>query len=1011
MNTLFTGASGTICSYQIAELIRGSLRPAIILMNNKSVIRDIDVNLQYYLGGIDSVKIFREMLEFEESDTPDRNSINSLLRAVALIKGKQASAIFMPQEAFFSPLFDAGIIDTDGLRLCIGQNLNLEEFKQYLSGIGYENLPLTESPGEFSVRGEIIDIFPPSLDRPIRIDLFDDIIETISEFNPVNQRSIARLSEAIINPAHIGLGELSIAQILSDELLIIPDIDDIDTSAESYGKLRDILDATRLKVYAFSSFESSCTFLGGEIRQEQLRLLSVPELRASLARLNEYTARLAREGFDIRLVLDGKFYDTVSDYLRTLPDSPGFQLIQGSLASGFLDRNKQICYISVAELYGKQIRSVRSSKSTATDAVFGKLNVGDYVVHEDFGIGRYTGTRYLERGGTKSEYMVIQYQGTDIVYIPMDKIYLVQRYVGSSGREPVLSSLHTKRWTRTRDRARRDIREIAEDLVKLYAKRQTIPGFAFPLDDAWQSDFESQFPYVETDDQLRAADEIKQDMQRPVPMDRLLLGDVGYGKTEVAARAIFKALAAGKQVALMAPTTLLVKQHFEVLSERFRDFPFKLEYLSRFKSARQQDEIIKDLASGQIDFIIGTHSLLSSRVAFRDLGLLVIDEEQRFGVKHKERIKELKESVDVLTISATPIPRTLNMSLMGIKDISLLNTAPGERLPVKTYVGPEDIGMITDAIRRELSRGGQVFIVNHRIAGLESIATMISERVPSANIAITSGQTGETELFQAMTDFVAGHINVLVSTSIIENGIDIPNANTIIILNCDHFGLSELYQMRGRVGRSSIQGYAYLMFKPGRQLTESAEKRLRAIRDFTEFGSGLRLAMVDLELRGGGNVLGEAQSGQIDEIGYEMFVSEVNRAIAEFKGEPLPAPPADIEIQIDIEACIDEEYIPDENMRLDIYRQIARIHSREDADLLIDELTDRFGRVPVSALNLIDIGLIRALGTSCGVRSIREDKGEIRISLEQGDLLLPYQDPQNILSQIIDLCLHPTMNS
>ena len=706
------------------------------------------------------------------------------------------------------------------------------------------------------------------------------------------------------------------------------------------------------------------------------------------------TGKLSSSGYSITIVSStDERAERIREYLAVADVEAGVTYRTGSLSSGFIMDDSKVCFITESDIYPENHRRARKpkKKKKSSDTIeFSDLHKGDYIVHEAHGIGRFEGIQPVTADGQTRDYLVIRYAGSDVLYIPTEQLDIIQKYIGNSGNPPALSRLSGGSWKRQRERARKAIEAIAEDLVRLYAERQAAGGYAFGKDTVWQSEFEEYFPYTETDDQLRAVEEIKEDMEKPLPMDRLLCGDVGYGKTEVAARAIFKCVSEGKQAALLAPTTLLVNQHYHNLKERFAHFPFEIQELSRFRSAQAQKKTAKAVKGGEVDLIIGTHRLLSDDVKFKDLGLLVIDEEQRFGVRHKEKLKQLKQNVDVLTLSATPIPRTLNMSLTGIKDISIIDEPPGDRLPVHTYVTPYEEEILRNAIERELARGGQVFVVNNRITGLNQIRETIERLVPDAVTAVGHGRMSEETLENTMLDFVEGRTNVLIATTIIENGIDIPNANTMIILNADRFGLAQLYQLRGRVGRSHRLAYAYLMYQPGKVLTEIARKRLTAIREFTEFGAGFKLAMRDLELRGAGNMLGEAQSGHIESIGYELYCKEIDRAVRRLKGEVVTDQRSDITIDIPVQASVPESYITDETLRLQAYRKIAGISCREDAEDLADELTDRYGDVPQDTMNLLKVAEIRAHAETAGVSMITRRGPRIEVKFAENTRFSAY---------------------
>lgn len=672
-----------------------------------------------------------------------------------------------------------------------------------------------------------------------------------------------------------------------------------------------------------------------------------------------------------------------------LIDKVSFHL--GDLSSGMDFPEDKVCYICERDIFGqKKISSRERKKKTSKksqEVFFSDLKQGDYIVHENHGIGKFLGIKELVLEGEKKDYLQIKYAGNDMLYVPVEQMDFVQKYVGADGVTPKINKLTGGEWKVTKAKAKAAIAEMATELLEILAKRKMEKGFEFGEDTVWQHEFEESFPFEETDDQLRAVGEIKKDMEAPFAMDRLLCGDVGFGKTEVAARAIFKCLGDGRQAAVLVPTTILANQHYYTLKERFENFPMKVEMLSRFRSPKEQKEIVDKVKKGEIDLIIGTHRILSQDVKFKDLGLLVIDEEQRFGVEHKEKIKKLRANVDVLTLSATPIPRTLNMSLSGLKPMSVIEEPPEERLPVQTYVMEEEDYIIKDVIERELNRGGQVFVVYNRVKGILSLADKIRKLVPDAKVAVGHGQMNEHSLENIMVDFVNGETQILVSTTIIETGIDIPNANTMIILDADKFGLSQLYQLKGRVGRSTRMAYAYLMHQKGKHLTEVAEKRLKAIKDFTEFGSGFKVAMRDLEIRGAGNILGAQQSGHMMNIGYELYCRLVDDAVKALKGEIVKERKEELTIELILTANIPSWYINDEEIKLQMYKKIATIEKDEDLDEIFDELLDRFGDVPRETENLLLLSQIRSIAGDVGVKRIYESQKKIMITFEKDNML------------------------
>ena len=648
-----------------------------------------------------------------------------------------------------------------------------------------------------------------------------------------------------------------------------------------------------------------------------------------------------------------------------------------ALNRGFLYPEIKFALVSESDIYGMNRQKSRSrARSGEKIAAFTDLKVGDYVVHENHGVGQFMGVVRLASEGTYRDFLHIRYQGTDKLYVPTDQLDRVQKYIGSEGEAPKLNRLSGGEWQRQKSKVRQSIKDIAGDLLKLYAQREAVPGYAFERDTPWQREFEDNFPYEETPDQLAAIEDIKRDMEKPKVMDRLLCGDVGYGKTEVALRAIFKAVMSGKQAAMLAPTTILVQQHYATMLNRFSGFPVKVEVLSRFKTAAEQKQILKELKEGSVDVVVGTHRLLAKDVEFRDLGLLVVDEEQRFGVTHKEAIKKLKQSIDVLTLTATPIPRTLHMSMVGIRDMSLLQSPPEERYPVQTYVVEYSDGLVRDAILRELSRGGQVYVLYNRVQTIEVMYTRLKRLVPEARIAVGHGQMREHALEDVMLDFYEGKYDVLLCSTIIEAGLDVPRANTLIVCDADRFGLSQLYQLRGRVGRSNRLAYAYLTVNPNKVLTEAADKRLNAIREFTEFGSGFRVAMRDLEIRGAGNLLGSEQSGFMASVGYDLYVKMIEDTVREMRGDTSMG---DIETRVDVkmDAYLPQEYVSSDLLRVEMYKKIATIRNQEDRDDMIEELIDRFGDPNRPVMNLIEIASLKALCSQLGIDYVTVRNGDL----------------------------------
>ena len=1065
-----SGISGSRTAYMLTAGIKEKHKLLAVVPSGQAAARLAD-DLVFYMPELNVIVLPEEEDVQVLYEARDRGALVKRIQALTALTGSAPdpdpetgagmTAVIAPVSAALKLTECPDRFTRSVIKIKVGGRMDPHDLRKKLSESGYQAAAVTESLGEYTSRGGILDVYSPAMDTALRIEFFDDEVDSIRTFDVESQRSIDQLSEAVLVPAAEFIPdneekEKALAAVMKEYDRMIrrfrkeharPDLADgrIDAVESHRGRIKDIFETStgsqlyadlleyfdvekcRLWDYAGGAAIAVCdpaaikSAMPESAKDEDFygiyssaygitskrdvdvytpfpetvpgvdKFDSIDNVRSrQIAPFNGHielfaseVGRLTAAGYKVMIAAGSdERNERVREYLEIADVSGDISYRSGSLSGGFIMDDDKICFISGQDIFSGAIRPPRrkAKRKSSKDSIrFSDLHKGDYVVHEMHGIGRFEGIKPVTADGTTRDYLLIRYAGTDMLYIPTEQLDVIQKYIGNSGNPPALSRLSGTSWKRTRERARKAAMEIAEDLIKLYARRQAEGGYAFGPDTVWQAEFEEGFPYVETDDQLRATEEIKEDMEKPLPMDRLLCGDVGYGKTEVAARAVFKCISEGKQAAILAPTTLLVNQHYHNLRERFDKFPFEIEELSRFKSKTALSKTVKGIKSGRVDLVIGTHRLLSDDVRFKDLGLLVVDEEQRFGVRHKEKIKELKSSIDVLTLSATPIPRTLNMSLTGIKDISLIEEPPGDRFPVHTYVTPYDEEILRNAITRELARGGQVFVVNNRITGINQVAETVSRLVPQAVVGIGHGRMHEEDLENTMLDFIEGRINVLVATTIIENGIDIPNANTMIILNADRFGLAQLYQLRGRVGRSSRLAYAYLMYQPGKVLTEIARKRLAAIREFTEFGAGFKLAMRDLELRGAGNILGEAQSGHIESIGYELYCKEIDRAVRQLKGEDVGEARSDITIDLPLHASIPADYIPDETLRLEAYRRIAGILDSDDAMDVIDELTDRYGDVPEDALELINVAEMRAHAEYLGISDINRTEKWVNI--------------------------------
>ncbi len=890
--------------------------------------------------------------------------------------------------------------------------------------MGYEVKSAVEVPGEVSRRGGILDIYSPNGELPLRLEFFGDEIESIRLFDPQTQRSSKLAAAATIVPAQEAAwsGEGAIMEYLPpDALLILDEPSDIEAAVKELdaqaselqrGQVEELklsedspvpyLNWTELET-KLKAVKSHLTltrwFTGDGMPPHPLNFASAPnyggQLQAFLKqarqmlqgqrRLVVVSYQAARLG---ELLQEENIFVSPISSIEHLPSPGSLTLIQGALAAGWTVG--EVTLLTDAELFGfvKQRRMIKRHRLSRRDPLL-EFSLGDYVVHIEHGIARFAGTIRMTADGVGRDYLVLEYAAGDRLYVPTDQADRVTHYIGPGGGPPALSRLGTQEWARIKQRVRESTRDMAEGLLALYAAREVISGFAFSPDTVWQQELEASFPYIETPDQMEAVHLVKEDMESARPMDRLVCGDVGYGKTEVALRAAFKSVTDGKQVAMLVPTTVLAQQHFTTFMQRLGAFPVNVEMLSRFRSEKEQQAILERLANGIVDICIGTHRLLQKDVAFKDLGLVIIDEEQRFGVAHKERLKQMRKEVDVLTLSATPIPRTLHMSLIGVRDMSTMETPPEERLPIKTYVAEYDEGLVREAIIRELERNGQVFFVHNRVQSIYQVAHRLRKLVPEAEIAVAHGQMPEEELERAMLDFTQGEVDVLLCTTIIESGLDIPNVNTLIVNEADKLGLAQLYQLRGRVGRGSNRAYAYFLYNKGKHLTPAAEKRLQTIFEATELGAGFRIAMKDLEIRGAGNLLGAEQSGYIAAVGFDLYSQLLTEAVEELKGKqakgegitidssPARLPPPAIDLPLS--AYIPEDYVAELGTRLALYQRLARIRSPEEVRQMAEEFNDRFGSLPFPVDNLLYMVKLKVLGFQAGLQSISREEGQIVI--------------------------------
>ena len=1002
-----------------------------------------------------------------------------------IVEDKPFTVILTP-DAFMDKIMPIEKIKNNYLEIEEGSIIQMDALKSKLVQMGYEPVVQIDGPGQFAVRGSIVDIYTLTDEVPYRIDFWDDEVDIIKSFEVESQRSIENLESVKIYPAseysltkkEIQAGMAKIRQ-------------DLDQNVEKFRKDFKTEEANRLRVtveefltnmdinpsqvavdsyvnYFYDNlvslldyFENPIFFIDEPKRvTEQLNVVDA-EFGDSMAnRLqkgyvlpgqtdviwdkNQIIAKIDSgekvlftaiaqkiQGFSVDDFVEvgsrnvspynGKFEILVQDLkkykeqkyavllvtgsktrgqrlaedLREFEISAFFEedgerqvmpgevmIIKGQLRSGFMYPMIKFVAISDTDIFGeKKKRKRRKHGYSGTNiSSFTDLNIGDYVVHENHGLGVYRGIEKIEVDHIVKDYIKIEYAKGSNLYVLATQLDMIQKYADSTAKPPKLNTLGGQEWKKTKTRVKKAVADIAKELVQLYAIRENSNGYQFSPDTEWQKEFEEMFPFEETDDQLNAISEVKKDMESTIIMDRLICGDVGFGKTEVAIRAAFKAVQDDKQVAYLVPTTVLAQQHYKTFKQRFKDFPVRVEMLSRFRTKSNIDKTIKDLNKGYVDVVIGTHRMLSKDVKFKDLGLLIIDEEQRFGVKHKEQIKELKNNVDVMTLTATPIPRTLHMSLIGIRDMCVMEEPPQERMPIQTFVMEYNEEIARDAINRELARGGQVYYVYNRVQDIAEMAGKVQALVPDASVAFAHGQMSERQLEEIMYDFVNGDIDVLVTTTIIETGLDIPNANTIIIHDAEKMGLSQLYQLRGRVGRSNRTSYAFLMYSRNKMLTEVAEKRLGAIRDFTELGSGVKIAMRDLEIRGTGNLLGAAQSGHMEDVGYDLYCKMLNDAINTLKGNK---PMDDFETKVDltVDAFVPPSYIKNEALKMDIYKRIAGIETMEEYEDMQDELLDRFGDIPNQVENLLQIVLLKNAAHQAYVTEISGHKNRIKLTM------------------------------
>ncbi|TFJ46124.1 transcription-repair coupling factor [Carnobacterium divergens] len=1099
---LVTGLSGSARTLVISTVLEQKKKPIVIVAHNlfhaSQLIEDFSGFVpedQLHLFPVD------EMIQAEMSVSSPEYRAERVATLDFLLSGKKG-IIIIPLSGVRKLLPPKEIWKTARFKMKQGGELDPTHLAEQLVNMGYTREHLVGKPGEFSIRGGIVDIYPLTEEHPIRVDLFDTEIDSLRYFEADTQRSIENIDKITILPAtdvlftkellqkgatafseavernHDLIMDASEKEIFHQQLSPIVDAFDkgeptdklvmytdfvypkhttvleyihknsliimdeyprileterrlVEEEAEWMtnklaerkilrdqvfsNELRSVMKNQEQDILYFSLFQKGM----GNLRFAQIHPFQYRSMQQFFGQMPLLKTEMERwtkqKNTIIVMVPDNerakkvhqtfKDFEIVSKVVKPKKLETGLvQITTGEIHNGFELPKEKIVVLNEREMFNKVTKKT-ARRQTLSNAErlksYTELNPGDFVVHVNHGIGKYTGMETLEINGIHQDYMSVIYKDDAKLFIPVTQINLLQKYVSSEAKTPKINKLGGAEWAKTKKKVAAKIEDIADDLIELYAARESEVGYAFSPDDGYQVEFENAFPYSETDDQLRSAAEIKHDMEKKKPMDRLLVGDVGYGKTEVAMRAIFKAVQDGKQAAFLVPTTILAQQHYESLITRFEDFPIEIGLLSRFRTKKQQTETIAGIKTGKVDVVIGTHRILSKDIDFHDLGLLVVDEEQRFGVKHKEKLKQLKSQVDVLTLTATPIPRTLHMSMLGVRDLSVIETPPANRYPVQTYVMEQNPGAIREAIERELTRGGQVFYLYNRVETIEKKVDELQMLVPDAKIAYAHGQMTEGQLESILYQFVEGEYDVLVTTTIIETGVDIPNVNTLFVENADHMGLSQLYQLRGRVGRSNRVAYAYFMYQANKVLNEVSEKRLQAIKDFTELGSGFKIAMRDLSIRGAGNLLGAQQHGFIDSVGFDLYSEMLSEAVMRKRGEEVKEEKTQVEIDLAINAYLPSTYIEDERQKIEIYKRIRELKDLEEYTMLQDDLIDRFGEYPDEVADLLSIGLMKMHSEKALIEFIKRTNNQIDVTLSQsGTEKLPAEEVFKALGDI-----------
>ena len=1002
--------------------LRKNNGPLVFLLPGRDEVRDYRRELNYFYPEQEMLELYPENLTQVRADAKNQEVAAARIMALRAMHDSDFSITFVTAESLLQRLPSVEEIFSNNLLINLEEVIEQEALIAKLVKMGYERTEQVEALGQFCLRGDIMDIYPINEADPVRIEWFDNNIDSVRSFDIKNQRALqVKDSVEIVSLGITSKADnASIFEYLSPTATVI-----VDEPAKIFENLRNLFgenvqDSVRLfmpeeiiaacdqhgclsvsalphrffsnqktftiPVRAVAPYNRNIDLLVSDLQGWLNDGLSPLIMLGNVDKAKNIAESLKNRGLPAYYAKPGQLF------------SPGhISVFSGELSAGFRSWGEPWLLLTENDIFGVQKkRRIRHKQSGAKIQFFSEIKAGDYVVHAVHGIGRYIGVETLLVGDVHRDYLLLMYANEDKLYVPVEQVGLLHKYVGNEGQAPRLSKMGGSDWKRITNKAKAAITELASELLRLYAQRKIVAGHAFGPDTEMQREFEAGFPFEETPDQLQAIEEIKRDMEKPIPMDRLLCGDVGYGKTEVAVRAAFKAVTEGKQVAVLVPTTVLAQQHFMTFTQRMEPFGVNVELISRFRTPREQRATLKKLHDGQVDVLIGTHRILQSDVQFQDLGLLIIDEEQRFGVGQKEKMKKWTVGVDVLTLSATPIPRTLHLALVNGRDMSVIETPPEDRLPVETYVAEYNDDMIKEALEREIRRGGRVYYVHNRVQGLEILARKIRQLVPGIAVRIAHGQMPEEMLEDAMIGFYEGKFDVLLSTTIIENGLDVPLANTIIIDGAENFGLSQLYQMRGRVGRSSRLAYAYFVYKRDKALSEIAEKRLQAIKDFTELGAGFRIAMRDLEIRGAGNLLGAQQHGHIAGIGFAAYCDLLEKTIIQMKsGQPLAEAEPDPVLEVDIDAYIPDDYIDNPRYKLELYRRFADMQYKDREDFM-DEIIDRFGNPPEQVVALWKVAIIRSLCREIKITGIVAKQAEIRITFAEHTLT----DPEGIMAVI-----------